>query len=80
MRLPCDLSGGELARLLSALGYVVVRQTGGHIRLTTTEGGEHHVTIPDHSSLRIGALAWILGDIASHFRIGKEELLERLLG
>ncbi len=24
------------------------------MRLTTQRGGEHHVTIPDHSNLRVG--------------------------
>ena len=34
MKLPRDLSGQELARLLRRLGYVVSRQKGSHIRLT----------------------------------------------
>ena len=79
MKIPRDLSGEELVRLLLRLGYIVVRQTGGHIRLTTTENGEHHITIPDHSPLHIGTLAGILGDIALHFQTTREDLLERLL-
>jgi predicted RNA binding protein YcfA (HicA-like mRNA interferase family) len=35
----------------------VTRQTGSHLRLTTLERGEHHVTIPRHTSLRVGTLA-----------------------
>jgi predicted RNA binding protein YcfA (HicA-like mRNA interferase family) len=46
VRLPRDLGGEELAVLLGRYGYEVTRQTGGHMRLTTTRGGEHHVTIP----------------------------------
>lgn len=45
-RLPRDVGGADLARALGALGYRVMRQTGSHIRLTTQEGGEHHVTVP----------------------------------
>jgi predicted RNA binding protein YcfA (HicA-like mRNA interferase family) len=48
VRLPRDLSGKELATLLGRYGYEVTRQTGSHMRLTTTRGGEHHVTIPNH--------------------------------
>ena len=46
MRLPRDLSGSDLAHSLRKLGYSVTRQTGSHLRLTTYEHGEHHLTIP----------------------------------
>jgi predicted RNA binding protein YcfA (HicA-like mRNA interferase family) len=80
MRLPRDLSGEELAHVLSTLGYRVTRQTGGHLRLTTQELGEHHVTIPRHAALRVGTLAAILGDEAQHFALSREELVSRLFG
>jgi len=35
MKLPRDLSGEALARLLRRYGYEVTRQAGSHIRLTT---------------------------------------------
>ena len=35
MRLPRDLSGSDLAQSLSKLGYLITRQTGSHLRLTT---------------------------------------------
>ncbi len=60
MRLPRDLSGSDLAHSLRKLGYSVTRQTGSHVRLTTYEHGEHHLTIPLHSPLRIGTLSAIL--------------------
>lgn len=78
MRLPRDISGKDLARNLRALGYTITRQTGSHMRLTTTQGGEHHVTIPDHDPLRIGTLAGILGDVAEHFEMTRDELIEKL--
>src|SRR4051812_39831217 len=46
MRLPRDVSGDDLARALRAFGYAVTRQTGLHMRLTTAQHGEHHVTFP----------------------------------
>ncbi len=49
MRLPRDLSGDALARALAELGYRMTRQTGSHLRLTTLEHGEHHVTEPGPS-------------------------------
>jgi predicted RNA binding protein YcfA (HicA-like mRNA interferase family) len=47
MRLPRDLSGSDLAQSLQKLAYSVTRQTGSHLRLTTHEHGEHHLTIPN---------------------------------
>lgn len=79
MKLPRDLSGAELARALQKVGYRVTRQTGSHMRLTS-DGGEHHVTIPAHDSLRIGTLAGILGDVAEHLRLSRDELARRLFG
>ena len=37
MKLPRDLTGLQLVKILEALGYQVTRQTGSHIRLTTTQ-------------------------------------------
>lgn len=79
MRLPRDVSGEELARLLAKYGYRVTRQTGSHLRLTTTSGGEHHITIPLHDPLKIGTLSHILADIADHLRVPKEDLIRELL-
>lgn len=44
MRLPRDLSGSDLAQALRKFGYSITRQAGSHIRLTTYEHGEHHLT------------------------------------
>lgn len=78
MKLPRDISGDELAKGLRKLGYVVTRQTGSHLRLTTSERGEHHVTIPRHDPIKIGTLAGILQDVAAHFDVSREQLLTRL--
>lgn len=80
MRLPRDLSGADLAKALGSLGYRVTRQTGSHMRLTTQEGGEHHVTIPHHASLRIGTLSSVLTDVAGHAGMTKDQLLSALFG
>ena len=80
MRLPGDLDGPELARALGKLGYRVTRQAGSHIRLTTTDNGEHHVTVPAHAPLRLGTLASILDAVGRHHGITREALLQHLLG
>jgi predicted RNA binding protein YcfA (HicA-like mRNA interferase family) len=77
-KLPRNLSGKELIRSLKKLGYSQTRQVGSHIRLTTEENGTHHITIPDHSPMKIGTLSGILKEIADHFEISKEELLDQL--
>ncbi len=80
MKLPRDVSGDRLAKALKALGYEVTRQTGSHMRLTTGEGGEHHVTVPRHDPLRIGTFAGILDDVAAHFGISRDELMAKIFG
>jgi len=76
--LPRDISGSEIIKRLSKLGYKPTRQVGSHIRLTTEEKGVHHITIPNHTPLKIGTLSSILKEVALHFEITKEELLEQL--
>lgn len=78
MKLPRDVSGADLARALAAFGYAVTRQTGSHMRLTTHVQGEHHLTIPDLDSLRVGTLAAILGSVAAHFELERDEVVARL--
>jgi predicted RNA binding protein YcfA (HicA-like mRNA interferase family) len=80
MRIPRNLSGAELIKRLGQLGYEITRQTGSHVRLTTQQAGEHHVTVPRHDPLRIGTLAAILDAVASHHGLTRDELLQRLLG
>jgi predicted RNA binding protein YcfA (HicA-like mRNA interferase family) len=80
MRLPRDVSGQQLAKLLGVFGYSITRQKGSHMRLTTQQHGEHHVTIPNHSPLRLGTLNAILLDVATHFGISREELALQLFG
>ena len=80
MKLPRDVTGTELAKKLRAFGYEVTRQSGSHIRLTTKEQGEHHVTIPHHHPVRIGTLPAILGDVADHFKTTRAEIATKLFG
>lgn len=80
MKLPRDLGADSLSKRLARYGYNVTRQTGSHLRLTTTQGGEHHVTIPAHGALRVGTLNAILSDVAAHLKKSKEEVVAELFG
>jgi predicted RNA binding protein YcfA (HicA-like mRNA interferase family) len=81
MKLPRDLAGRDLARALgTTFGYQVTRETGSHLRLTTQAGGQHHLTIPDHDSLRVGTLAAVLGEVGMHFQLERAEVVQRLFG
>lgn len=59
MKLPL-MSGREVVKALSRIGFYVVRQRGSHIRLY------HHdregVTVPNHKELDKGTLNGILAD------------------
>ena len=78
MKLPRDVSGDNLAKALKSFGYQITRQTGSHLRLTTIENGEHHVTIARHDPLRIGTFAAILDDVAVHLGLSRVELLAKI--
>jgi len=78
MKIPRNLTGRDLVRLLAPFGYNITRQTGSHIRLTTEKNGIHHITIPDHNPLRIGTLSSILNEISLHFKISKNELVKQI--
>lgn len=78
MKIPRDLTGLELINLLRPFGYEVIRQTGSHIRVQTTQNGQHYETIPHHDPIKIGTLNNILKNIADHFDLTKEELAKQL--
>ena len=78
MKLPRDINGIDLARALRVLGYEVTRQKGSHIRITTTESGEHHEVIPAHKPIKPGTLSAILRSVAAHHKLSTRELLNLL--
>jgi len=77
--IPRNLTGAGLVKLLSKYGYVVTRQTGSHLRLTSTRSGsEQHLTVPNHSPLKLGTLNNILNDLSKHLNVGKQLLIKEL--
>lgn len=53
MNLPHDIDASKLIKVLRKFGYEATRQTGSHIRLTTQQNGQHHLTIPNHDPIKI---------------------------
>jgi predicted RNA binding protein YcfA (HicA-like mRNA interferase family) len=78
MKIPRNLSGDDLVKALRRVGYETSRQTGSHIRMVTTEHGQHHVTVPNHNPIKVGTLSGILGDVAAHLEISRDDLIRRL--
>jgi len=79
LKLPRNVGGGELAKLLARYGYRVVRQSGSHIRLTSTAmGKEHHITLPAHKPLMVGTLSGIIDDVAAYLKVDRKRLIEEL--
>jgi predicted RNA binding protein YcfA (HicA-like mRNA interferase family) len=78
MKIPRDISGQDLIKLLKPYGYLPTRQTGSHIRLTTEQNGQHHITIPNHNPLKTGTFSAIIADVAAHFTKTKDELMKEL--
>jgi predicted RNA binding protein YcfA (HicA-like mRNA interferase family) len=79
LKLPRDLTGVELASRLRRFGYEITRQTGSHLRLTSSQKGrEHHVTVPAHRNLKVGTLATILADVARYLEMDRNRLAEEL--
>ena len=79
MRIPRDIKGRELAKLVQKqYGYVQTRQTGSHMRMTSEQNGTHHITIPDHNPVKLGTLKGIINDIAEHNNIDSTEVIKTL--
>jgi predicted RNA binding protein YcfA (HicA-like mRNA interferase family) len=60
-KLPTDLSGKELVRILSKIGFVFQRQKGSHMVLRR-ESPFARVVVPNHRNLRPGTLRTILNE------------------
>ena len=78
MNLPRDIDASKLIKALRKLGCETTRQSGSHIRLTTQQNGQHHLTIPNHDPLKIGTLNAILTEVAQHLGIPKQEFIAQL--
>jgi len=78
VKLPRDVDGWRLVRALEKFGYSFSRQSGSHYTLTTTAKGEHHITVPLHSPIKVGTLSAILKRLAAHHEKSVAEVLKVL--
>jgi predicted RNA binding protein YcfA (HicA-like mRNA interferase family) len=79
MKLPRDLSGAELIRVLCReFGYEKLGQEGSHVILHTGEPRSHRLAVPNHHPLRIGTLNAILKAVAAAKAIPVETLVREL--
>jgi predicted RNA binding protein YcfA (HicA-like mRNA interferase family) len=79
LKLPRDLSGHELAKLLRRYGYEIVRQTGSHLRLRSMlRGFPHQITIPAHDPMKVGTMAGILSEVAVYLEMDRALLAKEL--
>jgi predicted RNA binding protein YcfA (HicA-like mRNA interferase family) len=77
MKLPRDLSGQQLAKMLERLGYRFVRQNGSHARFTHPGPPQAHVAVPMHKQIKVGTLHDILNTVAEQRGLSVTEILEQ---
>jgi predicted RNA binding protein YcfA (HicA-like mRNA interferase family) len=81
LKVPRDLSGFELSKLLRRYGYEVTRQVGSHLRLTSNiRGAQHHITVPAHKNLKLGTLISILSEVSAYLRLSRSNVERELFG
>jgi predicted RNA binding protein YcfA (HicA-like mRNA interferase family) len=79
MKLPRDLSGADLIRILcKRFDYARLGQEGSHVILQTSSPRSHRLAVPNHDPLRIGTLHGILKAVARAKEIPLEDLLREL--
>ncbi len=78
MKLPRDAFGEDVVKGLQRVGYVVTRQKGDHVYMTTRRNGEHHVAVPLHKPLKVGTLGGILATVSDHVGVEREQLMAEM--
>ncbi len=73
MKLPRDVSGLELAKLLRKFGYKITRQTRKPISKVS-------ITISKHRNLKPGTLNAISKNVADHLGMDNNSLIRELFG
>ena len=68
------LSGKDVVKILSKLGYVLDHQTGSHQILRHKQAPFRRVTVPNHDEIAKGTLRAIIREVG----LTREEFLELL--
>jgi predicted RNA binding protein YcfA (HicA-like mRNA interferase family) len=75
------VSGKDLIKLMTGMGYEILRQRGSHVRLRKrTPAGEHNITVPVHDEIARGTLNDILSSLSVWNSVPKDELVRKLRG
>lgn len=82
MKMPRDMSGVEIVRLLGRhYGYRRTRTSGSHMNVTLTVGGRRHrVTVPRHRHVDVGTLSAVISDVAEFLGLTRNEVRAKLFG
>jgi len=81
LKLPRNLKGRDLAKLLRKYDYQFVRQDGSHMRYCSLVcGAKHCITIPDVDSVSIGVLNEIVLDVSIYLNKDKKSVAFELFG
>ena len=79
MKIPRDLSGAELAKVLCRdWGYRNVHQEGSHIILQTETPSHQRLSVRNHNPLRVGTLNGIVRVVSAHKGVERQQLLNTL--
>ena len=79
MKVPRDVNACDLINLLTSYGYIIIRQTGSHVRLSKSlDEIEHNITIPNHKPIKVGTLHNIVKDVCLVNRLVENELYRQL--
>ena len=72
-----NISGKDLVKILTRLGYEIVHQKGSHIKLKKMySDGKHIIIVPNHKKIDRGTLGIIIKRMTKN--ISKEEFLKML--
>ncbi|HMC28055.1 MAG TPA: type II toxin-antitoxin system HicA family toxin [Verrucomicrobiae bacterium] len=79
MKVPRDLSGRQVATALcKSWGYKEVHQSGSHIILQTEIPSHQRLSIPAHTSLKVGTLSAIVRQVAAGKGVSRDVVLSSL--
>ena len=68
-----------IKKCFEKIGYEKTKQTGSHMKLTKKfDIGEHHITIPNHNSIKVGTLNSIIKDLSESLKLSKDEIYKIL--
>lgn len=79
MKVPRDLSGAQLIRVLSRdWAYRQLHQEVSHMILETATPSHQRLSVPNHNPLRVGTLNAIVRTVAAHKGVDRQAVLDSL--